>query len=383
MRVLMAHNYYLEAGGEDESFQAEAAVVESAGHEVTRYTIHNSDIARMSSLRAATRVLWNQESYDDIARLLGSRKHQVAHFQNTFPLMSPSVYYAATEAGVPVIQSLRNYRLACANGLLFRSGAPCEECIGAHAPWFGVVHACYRESRLASAVVAGMVALHKTRGTYANTVNTYVTMTEFAKRTLVRAGIPDARIVVKANFLVTDPGVGDGRGGYALFVGRLSPEKGVATMLAAWARLRRWIPLKVVGDGPLAPALPLTSEGVEWLGRRSANDVLQLMGGAQMLIFPSESYETFGRVAVEAYAKGTPVIASDIGAIAEVVDHGRTGYRFRPGDTEHLVVTVEQALAQPSVLEAMRREARLEYESKYTAEINRRQLLAIYDAAVG
>ena len=153
--------------------------------------------------------------------------------------------------------------------------------------------------------------------------------------------------------------------------------------MSAWERLRGQLPLKIVGDGPMAPEVAgKASAGIEWLGRRSPSDVLSLMGDAQMLIFPSECYETFGRVAIEAFGKGTPVIASDIGAIAEVVDHGRTGYRFQPGDADHLVDTVEQAVARPSVLAAMSREARLEYETKYTAEVNRKQLVAIYDSVM-
>ena len=383
MRVLMAHNYYQQAGGEDESFRAEAALIQAAGHDVTRYTIHNDALTSMPSLEKAAKTFWNRSTFDDITGLLSKQKHHVAHFQNTFPLMSPSVYYAAADAGLPVIQSLRNYRLTCVNGLLFRDGAPCEVCVSTYAPWYGVVKRCYRNSRTASAVVAGMVAFHKARGTYADVVHTYVALTNFAKQTLVRSGLPAGRIVVKPNFLISDPGVGSGAGGYALFVGRLSHEKGVATMLSAWERLRDHLPLKIVGDGPMAREVAeKASAGIEWLGRRSPSDVMDLIGSARMLIFPSEWYETFGRVAIEAFGKGTPVIASDIGAIAEVVDHGRTGYRFRPGDIGHLVDTVEQALAQPAVLQAMRREARHEYETKYTAETNRKQLLAIYESVM-
>ena len=383
MRILMAHTHYRQRGGEDESFLAEAALLESAGHEVTRYVLHNDALASMRSAEAALTTVWNRSAFRDVTRLLSDGGIQVAHFQNTFPLMSPSVYYAARNAGVPIVQTLRNYRLTCVNALLFREGGPCESCVGSYAPWNGAVHGCYRDSRAASAVVAGMLAFHKARGAFNDMVHTYVTLTDFAKRTLVRAGLQASKTVVKPNFLGTDPGAGPGRGGYALFVGRLSQEKGVATMLDAWGRLHRRIPLKVVGDGPLAATVAARSDiDLEWLGRRAPAEVLDLMGDAELLVFPSECYETFGRVAVEAFAKGTPVIASDIGAVAEIVDHGRTGLRFRPGDVAHLVETVESALSDPARLQAMRREARLEFEAKYTAERNLQQLEAIYERAI-
>jgi glycosyltransferase involved in cell wall biosynthesis len=216
-------------------------------------------------------------------------------------------------------------------------------------------------------------------------VDIYIALTEFARNKFIEGGLPAGKIVVKPNFVAPDPGRGQGGGGYALFVGRLAPEKGTGTMLAAWERLGTRIPLKIVGDGPLRDQVIGASarqSSVRWLGHRPVAEVHALLGKADMLVFPSEWYETFGRVAAEAFATGTPVIAADIGAVAELVEHGRTGLIFRPGDPEDLVAQVEWALSHPAELRIMRDEARAEFEAKYTAERNYRALMEIYEAAL-
>ncbi|PTQ51397.1 MAG: Glycosyltransferase [Brockia lithotrophica] len=303
----------------------------------------------------------------------------MVHVHNTFPLASPAVFHALKAEGVPLVMTLHNYRLFCVNALFFRKGQVCEACLG-RLPWRGVIHGCYRESRLASSVVAGMLTVHRAIGTW-NLVDRFIALTEFARKKFIEGGIPPEKIVVKPNFVYPDPGPGEGRGGYALFVGRLSPEKGIQTLLKAWELLGGRIPLKIVGDGPLAEEVSKASQkirGVEWLGRMPPEEVYALMGEAMFLVFPSEGYENFPRVFAEVFAKGTPVIASDIGAAGEIISHGRTGLHFRPGDPEDLAAKVEWLLGRPRELERMRREARAEYEAKYTAEKNYEQLMAIY-----
>lgn len=209
-------------------------------------------------------------------------------------------------------------------------------------------------------------------------------LTQFARQKFIQGGFPAEKIVVKPNFVHRDPGVGTGSGGYALFVGRLSVEKGLDTLLAAWEELGTQLPLKIVGDGPLADRVIKAAEkleSVEWLGRKSMAEVYNLMGEATVVIFPSKWYETFGRVAVEAFAKGTPVIAANIGAIAELVEDGRTGLHFQPGNAVDLATQVEWALAHPQELATMRQEARKEFETKYTAKENYRQIMEIYNLA--
>jgi len=257
--------------------------------------------------------------------------------------------------------------------------------MGKAIPWPGVVHACYRGSRAASGAVATMLTVHRALRTWTETVDVYVALTGFARDKFVEGGLPADKIVVKPNFVAPDPGPGRGGGGYALFVGRLAPEKGTETMLAAWDRLENSIPLKIVGDGPLRARVAraaATRANVEWLGHRPVAEVHALMREADMLVFPSEWYETFGRVAAEAFAAGTPVVAADIGAVAELVEHGRTGLKFRPGDPDDLAAQVDLALSQPARLRRMRGEARAEFEARYTAERNYPKLMEIYRRAL-
>jgi glycosyltransferase involved in cell wall biosynthesis len=385
MKVLAVHNRYQQPGGEDQVFLAETTLLESYGHRVVRYSTHNDRVAGMNRLALAGNTLWNSSTYRELRALIRQERPHVAHFHNTFPLVSPAGYYAAKAEGVPVVQTLHNYRLLCPNALFFRDGRVCEDCMGKVIPWPGVVHKCYRGSRAASGLVTAMLTTHRVLRTWTEMVDAYVALTEFARRKFVEGGLPAEKMVVKPNFVYPDPGPGEGRGGYALFVGRLSPEKGVGTLLAAWERLDRQVPLKVVGDGPLREQVveaPDRHPCVEYLGYRPAEEVHGLMKEASMLVFPSEWYETFGRVAAEAFATATPVIAADIGAVAELVEHGHTGLRFRPGDPEDLAAQVGWFLSHPEEHARMRREARAEFEAKYTAERNHQMMMEIYESAL-
>lgn len=384
MKVLLVHNKYQQPGGEDEVFADEANLLKSYGHQVLRYSVHNDRVVDMNPLALAGATLYNPSSHRELRSLVRQERPQIVHFHNTFPLVSPAGYYAVKAEGVPVVQTLHNYRLLCPNALFFRDGHVCEDCQGKFVPWPGVLHACYRGNRMASGAVAAMLTTHRMLRTWTQKVDIYVSLTEFAREKFVEGGVPAEKIMVKPNFVYPDPGSGEGGGGYALFVGRLSPEKGIGTLLAAWQRLGEGIPLKIVGDGPLADLVARTAERlpqVEWMGRRPLEEVYELMGKASIVVFPSEWYETFGRVAIEAFAKGAVVIAANIGAIAELVDHGRTGLHFRPGDPVDLAAQVEWVSAHPMDSASMRREARAEFEAKYTAERNYEMLMEIYEAA--
>jgi glycosyltransferase involved in cell wall biosynthesis len=382
MRILMLHNFYQQPGGEDESFAAEADVMERNGHEVIRYTLHNDAIDLLHPVEIGLRTIWNPASHGDISRLLADSRPDVMHAQNVFPLISPAAYHAARRAGVPVVQSVRNYRMFCLNAQFFRDGRPCESCLGRTVPLAGLRNACYRGSTLASASVATMLMTHRLLGTWSRCIDLFVTLSEFSRRKCIESGLPADRVVTKPNFLKRDPGAGDGEGGYALFVGRLSPEKGIGTMLEAWRKPDMPMPLRVVGDGPEGTRVAGAGGQVEWLGRRDQAQTLDLMRRAAVLVFPSEWYETFGRVAVEAFAAGTPVVVARIGAVAELVDHGRTGLLYEPGDAEDLAAQIRRLTADPKMARAMRRAARQEYETKYTAERNYHLLSDIYRRAM-
>jgi glycosyltransferase involved in cell wall biosynthesis len=385
MKILAVHNRYQRPGGEDQVFVDETTLLETRNHRVLRYEVHNDQVEHVDRLTLAKDTVWNTSAYRELRTIIRRERPDVVHFHNTLPLVSPAGYYAAKAEGVPVIQTLHNYRLLCPVALFFRDGRVCEDCMGKAVPWPGVVHGCYRGSRAASGVIATMLTVHRALRTWTEMVDVYVALTEFARNKFIEGGLPAGKIVVKPNFVAPDPGRGQGGGGYALFVGRLAPEKGTGTMLAAWDRLRTRVPLKIVGDGPLKDQVVRVAakrSDVEWLGHRPVADVHALMRKADMLVFPSQWYETFGRVAAEAFAAGTPVIAANIGAVAELVEHGRTGLKFRPGDPEDLVTQVEWALSHSAELRRMREEVRAEFEAKYTAERNYRTLMEIYEAAL-
>ena len=385
MDILVLHNRYQLRGGEDESTDLEVALLRARGHLVELLEVDNRTIAGRQAWRAGLQAVWAPSSYRAVSNRLRAERFDVVHVQNFFPLLSPAVLFAARAGGLPVVQTLRNYRLLCPNAVFFRDGHVCEDCLGKLVPWPGVLHCCYRGSRAATGAVAAMLVVHRLLRTWERTVDIFIALTEFARQKFIQGGLPADRIVVKPNFVDPDPGPGLHDGGYALFVGRLSPEKGVRTLLAAWERLGPGIPLKIAGDGPLAGEVARACERhpqIEWLGAQPLERVYALMGAAALVIAPSEWYETFGRVVVEAYAKGTTVIASDLGALAELVEDGRTGLRFRPGNPEDLAAKVEWAWTHPRELAAMGQEARREYELKYTAERNYEQLMEMYRLAI-
>ncbi len=384
MNILSVHNLYQIRGGEDESRDSEERLLRERGHHVDVYEENNDRVAKLHPVQLGLQTVWSQDAYQTVRQKLRTFPSDLVHVQNFFPLISPSVYYAAQAEGTPVVQTLRNYRLICPNGLFFRDGQVCEDCLGKFIPYPGVIHACYRQNRGATAATATMLTVHRMMRTWLKQVNIFISLSEFARQKFIEAGFPGDKIIVKPNFVSPDPGIGQGQGGYALYVGRLSVEKGLDILLTAWENLQGNIPLKIVGEGPLeGQVLEAIARmpHVEWLGRRSIAEVHELMGEAMFLVFPSKWYETFGRVAVEAFAKGTPVIAANIGAIAELVEHEKTGLCFNPSDATDLAAKVDRLLTQPAMIQNMRQEARSEYEAKYTAEQNYQKLIDIYAQA--
>lgn len=387
IRILLAHNQYQQSGGEDAVVAVETHLLRHFGHEVIEYTRDNSPVDGMNRLKLAITTVWSRDSYKEFKEVLRRTRPDVVHFHNTFVMISPSAYYAARSEGVPVVQTLHNYRLVCPNGLFFRDGKVCEDCLTKVVPWPGVVHACYRKSRAATGGVVAMLSVHRSLGTWTRMVDAYIALTEFSRTKFIQGGLPAERVIVKPNFVFPDPGHGEEQQrGYALFVGRLSPEKGLDTLFAAWEKMEQRVPLKIVGSGPLADMVSDVTRRlpwVEWLGPKSLDQVYALMRGAAFLVFPSSVYENLPRTIIESYAVGTPVIASDLGATSSVVKHNHTGLLFRPGDPDMLAAQVEWALDHPAELARMGGEARAEFESKYTAERNYQMLMQIYERVIG
>jgi glycosyltransferase involved in cell wall biosynthesis len=385
MKILSIHNRYVIRGGEDESRDLEVQTLREHGHHVVDYVMDNRAIPSEHSLAVGLSSIWNSRSYKDVKALIKKEGVDAVKVDNYFPLVSPSVLYAAQEEGVPVVQSVRNFRYACPSAIFFRSGEPCESCAHRVLAWPGIFHGCYRSSRLQTAVIAAGICIHKLLSSWNRCVSVFVAASAATRDVMVRTGIPADRIFVKPNF-IPDLGEGDGSGEFALYVGRLTEEKGIRVLLDAWAPFRNQIRLKIVGEGPLESVVrncQRDNPQLEYLGRVPLREACALMGQAKVVIVPSRWYETFGRCIVEAYSKGTPVIASRLGAMKELVIHGRTGLHFEPGNVYDLRRQLDWMCHHLNEWRAMRQNARQEYLDKFTEEKNYRQMMEIFERAMG
>jgi glycosyltransferase involved in cell wall biosynthesis len=475
MKILQVHNYYQQAGGEDAVVEAERALLEAKGNDVIPFYKSNDTIpgcgtldaeggmsclkSKVDGLRSlsftALKTIWNHQTYREFRKLLQKEKPDVVHCHNTFPLISPSIYWACAKENVPVVQTLHNYRLLCLNAFLFRTtkkkhgawsaerGEPssnncqlitnnsiCELCIHKSFKWPGIKYGCYRDSKAGSFVVALMLFVHKLIGTWSQKVTAYIALTEFQKQKMIEGGLPEHKIWVKPNFLQRSEG-GDQRSEtslttingqltteikrpYALFVGRLSPEKGCDVLLKAWGLFEQQSAvssqqsdeegalssdlcsptsanekrpgLLIVGDGPERESLEqLTSDlgsltSVHFLGKQPKEEVVRLMAGARFLALPSLWYEGFPMTIVEALSQGCPVVASNIGSMTSVIEHHHNGLLFEAGDSADLFEKIEWAFGHSDEIRKMGTAAREDFEEKYSADVNYKKLIAVYEA---
>jgi len=386
MRILLLHNRYKCAGGEDRVVSSEMGLLARMGHSVEIWEENNDSIAGpIASGRAALQSVYSSQHAREMRRRIEHFRPHLVHVHNFFPRFSPSVHSACRRAGIPVVQTLHNFRLLCPAATLHAQDTPCEECLDKAIPWPAVVRGCYRRSRLASLAVTNMLAIHRALGTWNRSVSQFIALSQFARGKFIAGGIAPDKIAVKPNFVASDPGTGAGHGGFALFVGRLVEEKGVKTMLSAWNQLRIPRQLKIIGDGPLAAHVAqaaATNPHVEWLGQCDHTRVRRAMAEAAVLIFPSTWYEAFPLVIAEAFAAGLPIVASQLGAMEELITDGQTGWLFAAGNSAALAGAVEKIPAHGEEMRAMRLRARAEYEGKYTAEANAGRLMAIYARAL-
>lgn len=389
MVMLFVHNYYQREGGEDAGVRQERDLLAAAGHRIVEYSRCSGEIKLngiSSRIKLGAGALWSKRTYSELRSLIATQRPEVAFIHNTVPLISPSAYFACAEAGVPVVQTLHNYRFLCPAGTFLREGKICEECVTSTL-FRSVRHGCYQDSAAASATLSLMIASQRALGTWQEKVACYIARTKFARWKFIEGGLPAERIVVKPCFVHPDPGPRTGAGDTVLFLGRLSPEKGLRTLIAAWEHLGGSVPLRIAGDGPLREELDAEVErrrlsGVKVLGRVPDADLLAEMKRARFLVFPSEWYEGLPLTIAEGFACGVPVLASRIGSMIELVEDGRTGLHFTPGDPADLAAKVEWAWTHPQEMEEMGRAARREYETKYTAEQNYQALMRVYETAM-
>jgi len=389
LKILLIHNFYQLRGGECAVFESEQQMLRAAGHEIVLYTRHSDEISDAGWLANATlplRTIWNPESHRALAKLISRESPDVAHFTNTFPLISPSAYAACRAAGVPIVQSIHNYRWLCPAATFFRNGAICEECVE-HSLLRSIRYGCYRGSRSASATVAAMIAAN--RRNLFHEVDRFIALTQFARQKLIEGGFPSDRIAVKPNSVdfEPDPPLPAAERNHALFAGRLSPEKGVHTLLDAWRQLSTPVPLQIAGDGPLRESIErrIAEEaigGIELLGPLLRAELLDNLRRARVLVFPSTWYEGMPMAIVEAFASGTPVVASRLGGMAEMVEDGRNGLLFRAQDATELAAKLQAVIEDDRVVDSLGRGARDSFDEHHRPAANCERLLEIYRNAI-
>lgn len=378
LRILVLHNRYQMSGGEDAVVEREIASLDRAGHAVEALILDNDEIRTpLDKLRVAYNAPHARNGITAALTMAERFAPNVVHVHNSFPLLSPGVHAVLRSRGAATVQTLHNFRVACANGLLMREGRPCERCIGGSA-LHAVRHRCYRGSLVGSVAVARMIDRHRRIGTWRRDVDRFIALTEFARERFVAAGLPAARIRVKPNGLV-DPGPLEAvdRSGL-LFVGRLSAEKGVA-VLAAAAQMTR-APVTVIGDGPLAPMLR-GHPNIFLLGTRDGEGVRRAMAGAKAVVVPSICYEGLPMVIPEAFSVGTPIVASRIGALGDLIEDGVTGLLAEPGDPMSLARALDRVDADPTV-RGMGEAARAVYLKEWIDEAVTARALIIYREAI-
>ncbi|MFE4228299.1 glycosyltransferase family 4 protein [Arthrobacter sp. NPDC056886] len=387
MRVLLVHNRYRSdhPSGEDTVVEQERRLLEGAGHEVVEYTRRSDDIASMPATRKAElplRVTWSLQDQAAMHAVLSKQPFDVIHLHNSFPLISPSILTSARQMSVPVVVTLHNYRLVCAAGTLLRDGQPCFKCLNGP-PTPALVHACYRNSRLATAPLALSIGTHRALRTWQRGVDRFIVMSNFARGIMTQAGIPAEQISIKPHFIPAPAQVRAGTGSYGLYLGRLSVEKGVSTLIKAWDSSLGT--LMIAGDGPLRRELEEEAaehgSSIRFVGSLDRADALDLLLNARYLVNPSRAFETFGLSVVEAFAHGVPAVVPSQGVFPELVRDGENGFTFEPGNALSLRAALLK-INDPAVSLRTGAIARQDYLSLFTPASNLSALVAIYDDVI-
>jgi len=384
MRVLILHNRYQLSGGEDTVVAQELNMLRERGHDAELLQTDNDAIQGIwSRVEAAVNSIYSRESYELVRSRIEEKRPDVVHVHNFFPRFTPSVFVACRDSGVPVVQTLHNFRIICPGTLLFRDGHVCQECVGRRVAWPGALHGCYRGSKVGTAVVAAGIAVHRLRGTWKNDVTRYIALTEFSKNQFIAGGLPPAKITVKPNS-VKDPGAGTHDGNFLLFAGRLTPEKGVRVLLEAASRNLFPLPLKILGTGPLSEEVAKARDSgeVQWLEECHREEVIRLMKAATCLLFPSLWFEGMPMVLVEGLATGLPVVASDLGSMSELIRHEETGLHFEPGNVLAMSKCVSRLVSDLALQAEIQRNARAEFLEQFEPDVNMRRLVQIYEQAM-
>ncbi|MBC2603331.1 glycosyltransferase [Puniceicoccus vermicola] len=395
MRVAVFHNYYALPGGEDVVFELECKTLESMGHTVLPFVVRNSEVfgeaSAFQKIGYAWRTPYNREIHREVSQFLKENKADIGHVHNWFPILSPAIYDAHHDCGIPVVQTLHNYRIGCASGTFRREEKSCHDCTPGHTlP--SVRHKCYRNSRIGSLSWMRTVNRAWSNGTYTQTVDRYICPSQEVANQHRKMGLPDEKITiipngcerpVRESQISHQDSVSD-----ALFVGRLTPEKGTDVAIEAWRILTKLFPpespptLRIVGQGPDEERLRTLAEnipGIHFCGQQPRERVTEFLHSTKALIFPSRWAEPFGLGMIEAFSAGCPVIASNCGAPAEIIKDGVQGFHFPVGSAPILSEKLTLLLSDSEMREQMGLAARQHYEANFTPEAHAEQLLSCFE----
>jgi len=384
MRILLVHNFYQKVGGEDIVFELEKELLSSKKHEVVTYTKHNKDIQQYSQFQKGINTTWNKNEYKAIERQIELVKPDIVHIHNTFPIISPSIYYAITRNHLPIIQTIHNFRFFCANGLFFRDNRTCEDCKNKFFSLPAIKYRCYREDRLASFSVSSMQFVHKQLKTWKNKIDGLIVLSNFSKQKLIDYGFDEKKIYIKPNFLTSDESPTFEKQFYGIYAGRLTSDKGILILLEALQSRLSTIPFIFVGEGEpeIIKKIKNSDPKIKLISFQPRNEVLKLIKNASFLVYPSLLYENNPLAIIEAFAMGTPVIATDNGSVSEMVTHCKTGLLFKLGSAVDLSEKLAWMETHSEEHRIMCKNARLEYESVYSKEKNYIKLINIYEKVI-
>ncbi|WP_396597666.1 glycosyltransferase family 4 protein [Dokdonia sp. R86516] len=383
MHIVQIHNRYKDIGGEDIVVSREKLILQAAGHKVSQYIVNNNDINTLSrKLKTALSLPYSVSQKKLIKAFLKDSSPDVVHVHNFLPVITPSIFYACKELHIPVIVTLHNYRILCSNGLLFRDGKPCEDCIKSKWGIPAIKNGCYQESKIATVFPVISNALHGHLETWSSYIDKVILLSEFSHEIFKKSHITfrDEQVIVKPNF-TEDRGYLYDKENYMLFVGRLSDEKGIVNVIEACIKANKR--LKIAGTGPLHEVVENYSHlhnNIEFVGNQDGEELSSLYKNAQALITASKMYETFGLVIIESFSFGTPVIAPSFGNGGQLVKDQYNGLHYTLDDIDNLVEAIEKTdyLDQ----ETMRNNARETFLKNYTAQQNVLKLLDAYKSVL-
>ena len=380
MRILFVHNFYQQAGGEDQVFLAEKDLMKEHGHEVHSYTVNNDNINSLwTKINTTINLSYSTKSKKNFSIALKKINPDIVHCHNFFPRLTPSIFDACLDENIPAILTLHNYRLVCPSVYLSKNNKPWELSIKKN-PYWAVPYKVYQNSFIGTAAIAYMINYHKKRKTWQKKLDHIITLTKFAKNKFIESGFSPNNMVVKPNFISDPLKENNTRGQFALFIGRLSQEKGIEFLLESWKEID--FPLKIVGDGPMMGNLKLQGNNVEFLGKIPNKSVKTLLQKAQFLVFPSQWYEGFPMVLVEAMACGTPVLVTNIGSMQEIITDELNGLHFELGNQKQFIEKVHQLMKDESLCQFLGDNGRRAYLEKYTPDVNYQQLISIYQDSI-